>query len=144
MKLTTSSRYGLRAMVDLTANYCGAPVSLAEIARRQHISLNYLEQAFAALRKAGLVRSVKGAQGGYAPACDPKSVTVAAVLRVLEGDLSIIDDTPVFCGDDPVKQCIRMTVWDAIDKRISDRVESVTLCDLTTEYRRMRGNAQTE
>jgi Rrf2 family transcriptional regulator, cysteine metabolism repressor len=98
MKLSTNSRYGLRAMADLAANYTGAPVSLAEIAERQHVSLNYLEQAFAALRRAGLVRSAKGAQGGYAPAGDPKNVTVAAILRVLEGDLSIIDNTPVFRG----------------------------------------------
>lgn len=142
MKLSTNSRYGLRAMVDLAANYTGVPVSLAEIAERQHVSLNYLEQAFAALRKAALVRSAKGAQGGYAPVGNPKDVTVAAILRVLEGDLSIIDDSPVYRGDDPVKSCIKRTVWDAIDKRISDRVESVTLSDLTAEYWRMRGNAQ--
>lgn len=142
MKLSTNSRYGLRAMVDLAANYTGTPLSLAEIAGRQHVSLNYLEQAFAALRKAGLVRSAKGAQGGYAPACDPKAITVAAILRVLEGDLSIIENTPVFRGDDPVKRCIKTTVWDAIDRRIAVKVESVTLYDLTEEYWRMRGNAQ--
>jgi Rrf2 family cysteine metabolism transcriptional repressor len=141
MKLSTNSRYGLRAMVDLAANYTGEPVALCDIARRQQISESYLEQTFATLRKAGFIRSAKGAQGGYAPAGDPADIGVGAVLRVLEGELSIIDDSPVYAGNDPVKRCIKALIWDAIDRKVAETVDSVTLADLAKEYMRMRGNA---
>ena len=141
MKLSTNSRYGLRAMVDLAANYGGEPVALRDIAKRQRISESYLEQAFSMLRKAGLLKSIKGALGGYAPACDPASLKVGAILRVLEGDLSIIGGGSVYNGSDPVKRCIKATVWDAADRKITDTVDSVTLADLAEEYKRMRGDA---
>lgn len=142
MKLSTNSRYGLRAMIDLAANCDGNPVSLRDIARRQNISENYLEQAFATLRRAGLIRSVKGAQGGYFPACSPESLKVGTILRVLEGNLSIIDVNQIYAGDDPIKRCIKKNVWDAVDAGITRVVDSVTLADLAAEYCRMRGNAQ--
>lgn len=141
MKLSTNSRYGLRAMVDLAANYAGEPVALRDIAQRQRISESYLEQAFATLRRAGLIRSVKGAQGGYIPAENPEGLTTGAILRMLEGDLSIIDDSPVYTGADPVKRCIKEKIWDEVDRSVSRTVDSVTLADLAEEYRRMRGNA---
>ena len=142
MKLSTNSRYGLRAMVDLAANYNGVPVALCEIAARQCVSGSYLEQAFSALRKARLVKSTKGAQGGYAPAVAPEELKVGTILRALEGELSIIDDSDAFCGPDPIKQCIKERIWDAIDDKIVQVVDSVTLADLASEYMRMRGNAQ--
>jgi len=141
MKLSTNSRYGLRAMVDLAANYGGEPVALRDIAKRQRISESYLEQAFSTLRKAGLLKSVKGALGGYAPADDPEYLKVGVILRVLEGDLSIIGNGSVYNGSDPVKRCIKATVWDAADRKITDTVDSVTLSDLAQEYKRMRGDA---
>lgn len=142
MKLSTNSRYGLRAMVDLAANWAGEPVALCDIARRQHISESYLEQSFATLRRAGLVRSTKGAQGGYEPARSPQAIRAGAVLLALEGDLSIVSDSPVFHGDDPIQRCIRELVWDAVDLSILQAVDSVTLADMAGEYRRMRGDAQ--
>lgn len=141
MKLSTNSRYGLRAMVDLTANYSGVPLSLGGIAERQRLSLSYLEQAFSMLRKAGFVRGVRGAQGGYAPCLSAESVRVGDILRTLEGDLSIIEDGPTFAGTDAVKRCIKESIWDAIEKRIAQTVDSITLADLVEKYRRMRGNA---
>lgn len=142
MKLSTNSRYGLRAMVDLAANYTGGPVALCDIATRQHISESYLEQAFATLRKSGLIKSVKGAQGGYTPAGSPESLKVGTILRVLEGDLSIVDDSPVYSGDDVIKRSIKRNVWNAVDASVARVVDSITLADLAQEYRRMRGNAQ--
>jgi Rrf2 family protein len=129
-------------MVDLAANFAGEPVCLRGIAQRQRISESYLEQAFATLRKAGLIRSTKGAQGGYEPAQNPETLQAVTILRALEGDLSIVDDSPVYTGEDPIKRCIKENVWDAIDKSISHVANSVTLADLANEYRRMRGNAQ--
>ena len=141
MKLSTNSRYGLRALVDLVANYDGAPVALCTIAARQQISESYLEQAFATLRRAGFVRSTRGAQGGYSPAVDPATTTAATVLRALEGSLSIAEDTAAARGDDPVQRCIRQRLWDKVDEAI-ERTLSVTLSDLAREHMRMRGDAQ--
>lgn len=141
MKLSTNSRYGLRAMVDLAANYGGEPVALCEIARRQGISESYLEQAFSTLRKAGLVRSQRGARGGYAPADAPENTSVGAVLRVLEGDLSIVEENAALSREDPIKRCVKETVWDAVDRGVAQTVDSLTISDLVAEYRRMRGNA---
>jgi Rrf2 family protein len=89
MKLSTKGRYGLRAMVDLAVHSSGEHVALYSIAERQNISENYLEQVFSILRKAGLVKSVKGAQGGYTLADKPSNISIGAILRVLEGDLSV-------------------------------------------------------
>lgn len=81
MKVSTRGRYGLRALVDMTIHSNNAPVSLVQVANRQKISLNYLEQVFGTLRKAGIVVSVKGAGGGYKLARDAESITVKEVLR---------------------------------------------------------------
>lgn len=91
MKVSTRGRYGLRALVDMTIHSNNAPVSLVQVANRQKISLNYLEQVFGTLRKAGIVVSVKGAGGGYKLARDAESITVKEVLEALEGTFSIID-----------------------------------------------------
>ena len=94
MKVSTRGRYGLRALVDMTIHSNNAPVSLVQVANRQKISLNYLEQVFGTLRKAGIVVSVKGAGGGYKLARDAESITVKEVLEALEGTFSIIDRIP--------------------------------------------------
>ena len=87
MKLSTKGRYGLRALIDL-AQYSGqAPVSITSISARQDISERYLEQLMALLRKAGLIRSVRGAGGGYVLAKDMKEISVGDILRALEGNL---------------------------------------------------------
>lgn len=141
MKLSTNSRYGLRAMVDLAANYIDTPVALCAIAERQHISLSYLEQTFSMLRKAGLIKSFKGAQGGYALTNNADTITVAAILRILEGDLSIIDDSVVYCGLDPIKRCIKENIWDAINSKVATTLQSITLAQLAHDYQRMCGIA---
>ena len=92
MKISTKSRYGLRAMVDLAVYAEVEQLSLNTIAGRQEVSVNYLEQIFSSLRKAGLVKSVKGAQGGYILADHPDRISVGMVLRVLEGDLSVAQE----------------------------------------------------
>ena len=93
MKVSTKGRYGLRAMVDLAIHAPEGHVALNAIAKRQDISVNYLEQVFSALRKAGLVKSVKGAQGGYAMAMRPSQMTVGMILRSLEGKLVVVDES---------------------------------------------------
>jgi len=138
MKLSTKGRYGLRAMVDLAVNSGGDQVSLGSIAQRQNISENYLEQVFSTLRKAGLVKSVKGSQGGYMLAGDQSVLTVGRILRALEGDLSVVDDDDAE-GELPagIQSCIRRNVWNRINDSINTLVDSITLEDLVFEHRKL-------
>ena len=91
MKLSTKGRYGVKAMVDLAIHYGGSPVSIKSISQRQNISEYYLEQLFSSLRKAKLIKSIRGAQGGYILSKNPNEITVGEVLRALEGESLLID-----------------------------------------------------
>lgn len=138
MKISTKGRYGLRAMVDLAVYSGGDHISLKSIAERQNISEGYLEQVFSTLRKAGLITSVKGAQGGYALADSPASITVGAVLRALEGNLSIIDEKSLEeKTNDKIEDCIREKVWSTINDSINSVVDNISLEELMDEYKRM-------
>ncbi|HEX2944380.1 MAG TPA: Rrf2 family transcriptional regulator [Clostridia bacterium] len=139
MKLSTKGRYGLRAMLDLAINAAGDHVSLYNIAERQGISENYLEQVFSALRKAGLVKSVKGAQGGYILADKPSRTTVGTILRALEGDLTVVDEEKENAAGNLVIGCIKEKVWDRMNECLNKVVDSITLEDLLLDYRKMEG-----
>ncbi|MFN2363905.1 MAG: Rrf2 family transcriptional regulator, partial [Halarsenatibacteraceae bacterium] len=91
MKISTRGRYGLRAMIDLAINEEGEAIPLRVIAEREDISEQYLEQLFANLRKSGLVKSVRGAHGGYLLNREPENITAGDVFRVLEGPVSPVD-----------------------------------------------------
>ena len=140
MKLSTNSRYGLRAMVDLIAFNKGAPVALSDIAERQQVSGSYLEHTFSMLRKADYVVSAKGNQGGYLPSAGVENMRAGDLLRILEGDLSIIDSGPAYTGPDPMKRCLRENVWDVVNQRMTLVVDSIRLSELAEEMR-MRGGA---
>lgn len=141
MKISTKGRYGLRAMVDLAVYSKGDHMPLKSIAERQNISEGYLEQVFSTLRKAGLINSIKGAQGGYALADKPVNITVGAVLRALEGNLSVIDDKSMAeKTNDRIEDCIRETVWSTINESIGNVVDNITLEDLMNEYKKMTSN----
>ncbi|HBM81474.1 MAG TPA: Rrf2 family transcriptional regulator [Clostridiaceae bacterium] len=136
MKISTKGRYGLKAMLDLAAYSLGDQITLKSIAERQNISDKYLEQIFSALRKAGLVKSVKGTQGGYILGKRPSDITVGDILRVLEGTLSVIDAADNM--DDDAETCIRNNVWEKIDESIENTVDSITLEDLVKDYVKMK------
>lgn len=140
MKLSTKGRYGLRCLIDLAVHSKGEQVPLCAIAERQKISENYLEQVFAALRKGGLIKSIKGAQGGYILAQDPVKVSVGKVLRTLEGSLSIIDaeDSGGEGEAAVIRQALKEHLWDAIDKNINKLVDSITLNDLIEDYEKKK------
>ena len=135
MKLSTKGRYGLRALVDLAANEAGEAVSLAQTAKRQKLSLNYLEQVFGMLRRAGIVVGVKGSNGGFRLARSMDDITVKEILEALEGKFSIADgageDT-----QDPVQNALRDLLWDEIDRKINQILREKTLGSLVREYRR--------
>ena len=91
MKLSTKGRYGLRAFIDLAVWGENEPISLTSIAERQDISVSYLEQLMAKLKKAGLVNSIRGVNGGYVIAKPAEEISVGDVLRALEGDLAPVE-----------------------------------------------------
>ena len=129
MKLSTKGRYGLRALIDLAIHSQKAPVSLNSISQRQYISERYLEQLMAKLKKEGLVKSVRGAGGGYLLGRDPKEISVGDVLRALEGDLSLVDCAAYQeAGSCRISEsCITKYVWSQINDSINQTVNGITL-----------------
>ncbi len=135
MKLSTKGRYGLRAIIDLARYSETEPVSINSIAARQDISERYLEQLVALLKKAGLVKSIRGASGGYVLAKDVNDISVGDVLRALEGDLE-----PVKCqafegegGCSSSSECVTKHVWQRINDSINHTVDNMMLGELVSE-----------
>ena len=136
MNISTKGRYGLRAMVDIAVHSLGDYIPLKVIAERQAISENYLEQVFSVLRKAKLVKSARGSQGGYTLSKAASKITVGEVLRILEGDLSINGDDDGALGiDKTIKVCINTMVWQNVNEQINKVVDAVTLQDLVEKYK---------
>ncbi|CCX88845.1 iron-sulfur cluster assembly transcription factor IscR [Clostridium sp. CAG:590] len=148
MKLSTKGRYGLRAMIDLADYSEEMPQSIACIAARQSISDSYLEQLMAKLKKAGLITSIRGAQGGYVLAKPSKEISVGDILRALE-DLSPVNCVGLkgeqACGGSDT--CVTRNVWKRIDDSIQHAVDSIFLDELVEDNRTMRkkcGNVNVE
>ncbi|MEI6602958.1 MAG: Rrf2 family transcriptional regulator [Clostridia bacterium] len=137
MKLSTKGRYGLRAIVDMAVYSNGEHVSINSIAERQGISANYLEQVFSTLRKAGLIKSIKGAQGGYSLARKPKEMTIGEIIRALEGDLAIVDEADPSDADSMMKKVIKTSVWDRMNQSLNQVVDGITVADLVEDYKKM-------
>lgn len=134
MQISTRGRYGLRAMVDMALHNTQGPMALRVIAERQDISESYLEQVFTSLRKSGLVRASRGAQGGYELSRPANEITVGEILRSLEGSI-----VPVFCVDEQSNEtgcnrqrsCLTRSFWEELRDKINEFIDSVTLQDLT-------------
>ncbi|WP_206812670.1 RrF2 family transcriptional regulator [Paradesulfitobacterium ferrireducens] len=135
MKLSTKGRYGLKAMFDLAQHFGEGPISLKSIAERQDISEHYLEQLISGLRKAGLVKSVRGAQGGYVLGREPGKMTIGDVIRVLEGPIAPVDcvaeEDPECCSK--ADYCVTRTVWEKVRDSIAEVLDSITLEDMVKD-----------
>jgi len=141
MKLSTKGRYGVRAMVDLAINYGESPMSIKSIAKRQNISELYLEQLFSPLRKAKLIKSIRGAQGGYVLNKHPKDISVSDIINVLEGPIEI--SSCVDTGEcDNINVCPTRLLWKKIKKSIDEVTESVTLQDMANDYKRLKNRSE--
>lgn len=146
MKLSTKGRYGLRALIDLAKYSEIEPVSINSIAVRQGISERYLEQLMALLKKAGLVRSIRGAGGGYVLAKDAGEISVGDVLRALEGKLE-----PVECaafheeeGCVAADGCVTKYVWQKINESINQTVDEIRLDTLILESKKLDEELETK
>jgi len=139
VKLSTKGRYGLRAMIDMARYSEEEPVSISSIAARQNISEGYLEQIVSLLKKAGLVKSIRGAAGGYVLAKDIEEISVGDILRALEGNLE-----PVRCaafyseeGCEESEGCVTKYVWQKINDSINRTVDEIKLDELVQESKEM-------
>ena len=138
MKVSTKGRNALRLMIDIGMNSAdGSYVSLKAISGRQGISVKYLEQIVAPLTRAGMLRSARGAQGGYRLQMDPKEYTAGQILRAMEGSLAPIaclDFAPNEC--DRYDQCPTIEFWEGMNRVITEYVDGVTLEELINQQRR--------
>jgi Rrf2 family cysteine metabolism transcriptional repressor len=132
MKLSTKGKYGVQALFALAIHEGTGPLSLKAIADQQGLSEHYLEQLAAPLRKAGLVESIRGAQGGYILARPTNKITMGDIIRVLEGPIGFADSPNDPRMEDPVHRVVNR-VWEQVSDRIVEVVDSVTLYDLVEQ-----------
>ncbi len=145
MKLSTRARYGLRALIDLGQHSTEEAVSIQSIAQRQNISVGYLEQLMALMKKAGLVKSSRGALGGYRLGREASDISVGEILRVLEGGLQAVDCAGNDGGScEGADLCVAKYVWKRINDSITQAVDSMMLEQLIEESLNIQKMKQTD
>src|SRR6478752_4977851 len=130
MKLSTKTRYGVRAVFDIAYHNAGRPTQARDIARRQDVPLRYLEQIFQELRRANLVDAKRGPKGGYFLSRTPESITLGDVIRAVQGPIELLstdDETPP--GTRTSKQ-VPADIWRELAQKVSGVFDSVTIRDL--------------
>lgn len=130
MKISTKIRYGTRAMLELASHYGEGHIELKEIAKKENISLKYLEQVINPLRATGLVKSTRGSKGGYSLAKPPSNIYLYDVVESLEGPLNLVE-----CLNDEkvcqrIRTCTTRDIWKEVSEAISKIFHSVTLEDM--------------
>ncbi len=132
MKLTSKGRYAVTAMLDVALHTKNAPISLADISERQGISLSYLEQLFAKLRRSGLVTSVRGPGGGYRLNQNPHKISIVQIIRAVNEHIDVTK-----CGGkgncQSGKQCLTHTLWSNLSEKIELFLEQITLGELVEQ-----------
>ena len=130
MKLSTRTRYGIRAIVELAMNYGKGPLQIRVIAQRQDISVKYLEQLMTILRSAGFIRSIRGSKGGYLLARQPAHIKLSDVFDALEGNVTTVEcvEDKNYC--DRTADCIVRQVWAQVQQAIKNVLQSISLQDL--------------
>ncbi len=140
MKLSTRSRYGTRLLLDMAQHYNQGPVQLGEIARRQNISLKYLEQIIIPLKKAQYVKSVRGPKGGHLLAKPPEQISVGEIVALLEEGVSLVDCAEHAELCERSQSCPTRMIWQEAAQAMFDRLKAITLADLIK--RASDGNSQ--
>ena len=135
MKLSTKSRYSTRAMLDLSLHYGEGPQVLRDVAKRQEISVRYLENIMVLLAAGGLVKSVRGKRGGFQLAMPPEEIRLSNVIKVTEGSLAPVDcvDDPESCGRSAA--CVSCNIWTKLRDSIEAFLDSVSLADMRDMHR---------
>lgn len=132
MKISTKGRYSVTALYELALRYGQGPVSLKSVAKSQGLSENYLEQLMVPLRRAGLVKSIRGAQGGYVLAQEPAKITIGSIITTVEGPIAVVDCllADAEAADQPCARacdCVTRGIWEQVCDSISNVLNSITL-----------------
>ncbi len=130
LKLSTKGQYGVRAMFEIARGYPENPVTIKEISERQDVSVAYLEQILNKLRRAGLIRSVKGPGGGYLLAAEPGEISIASILKELEGPVAITSCLDPEEGCSRVEGCVTHLLWRSLGAKIEAFLKTITLKNL--------------
>lgn len=139
--ISTKGRYALRVMIDLALYGGDGYITLKDISARQEVSVKYLEQVIALLNRSGFLRSLRGNNGGYMLAADPKTITAGDILRAAEGSLA-----PIACLRDEPNRCPRQSMcttidfWEGFQDAVDQYVDGITLQDLADRSREKFGN----
>ena len=130
MRLSTRTRYGLRAIIEVALSYEKGPIQTKIISERQQISIKYLEQLMAILKSGGFVRGIRGSKGGYVLAKAPNQIKLNEVFNVLEGPVKTVEcvDNDTYCG--LTAECVARQVWAEVEDAINGVLEAITLQDL--------------
>ena len=140
MKLSTKGRYGARAALELALRYGSGPVMVREIAASQNISERYLEHILNALRAGGLVKSTRGAKGGYELSKPPSAITLGDIVKTLEGPLDIVSCTEDENGCMKISTCVTREIWEDVKKSIENVLDGITLDMMVKRYRKLQQN----
>ncbi len=135
MKLTTRSRYGTRMILDMALNGQNGPVRIKDIAERQGVSVKYLEKLVRELKRAGFVKSRRGPRGGHELARPYAEISVGAIVRVLEGDLTLVDCDGPNPACPRMADCLTREVWIEAARAMHQKLDSITLADLIERHR---------
>jgi Rrf2 family cysteine metabolism transcriptional repressor len=145
MYISTRGRYAVRALLDIALSDPTIPVSLRGISERQNLPISYLEQIFNRLKKVGLVRSVRGVNGGYHLGKTAEEITVGTVIKTMEGPIRLAKcDSPpeereTCIGPD---ECAASVVWKKLEAEIDKMLEGITLADMVKEAERLAGESE--
>jgi len=140
MKISTKIRYAARAILELASHYGEGPIELKEIAKKENISLKYLEQVIIPLRSAGLVKSVRGSKGGYSLAKSPSEICLNDLVEILDGPVNLIE-----CVRDPKacqksSFCVTRDIWKELSEAIYKIFHSITLEEMVNRKKKKEGN----
>jgi Rrf2 family protein len=130
MKVSAKARYAVRLLLDLSLHLNQGPVRTADLAEHTGISVRFIEQILQPLKKAGLVRSIRGAAGGYVLAGNPQEISMAGVIRIIEGNLCLTHccEDPKTCNRSP--DCRSHQAWVRVTKVLEAELEGITIADL--------------
>ena len=137
MKLSTRSRYGTRLMLDMARHYHEGPLQLGDIAKRQEVSVKYLEQIIIPLKKARYIKSVRGRKGGHILTRPPEEITVGEIVALLENGNGLVECAADATVCERADICPTRLLWKEAHEAMFDRLEAVTLADLVKRAKDM-------
>lgn len=144
MRLSTKGQYAVRAMVDLAYYSQDKPVTLHDIAEREDISINYLEQLFAKLRRNSIVNSVRGPGGGYVLAKKAEDIKIGEIVEAVEESLAPVACVEGDSGCSRIDKCVTFKLWKGLGERIRGFLNSMTIKDLCDDADRLFKNQKPE